>query len=127
MFGGEMRKIQILAVIVLVASGTLLAQNLSPAVKDFVRADDPVIVLAHVRVIDGTGAPPVEDQTLVIEHGHIASVGSSAGVQPPAGARTFDLQGYTVIPGLVGMHDHMFYPSPRVTGRGAPPVYTELA
>jgi imidazolonepropionase-like amidohydrolase len=122
-----MRRIQILAVIVLVGPGTLLAQILSQTVKDFLRADDPVIVLAHVRVIDGTGAPPAEDQTLVIERGRIASVGSSAGVQLPAGAKIFDLQGYTVIPGLVGMHDHMFYPSPRVSGRGVPPVYTELA
>src|SRR5580698_2087178 len=105
----------------------LAAQNLSRTVKSYVRIDDPVIVLEHVRVIDGTGSAPVENQAIVIDGGRIRSVGNSAGVAAPGAAWVLDLQGYTVIPGLVGMHDHMFYPSPSVSGSGSPPVYTELA
>ncbi|MGA2000292.1 MAG: hypothetical protein ABSG52_09875 [Terriglobales bacterium] len=57
------------------------AQTLSPAVKAFVSVDAPAIALAHVRVIDGTGASAREDQTVVISQGKIQSVGDAA---PPA-------------------------------------------
>ena len=93
-----------------VIAAALTGQNrLTPGVKPFVSADAPVIVLQHVRVIDGTGAAPMEDQTLVIDHSRVAAVGSS--IPTPAGAQIIDLRGSSVIPGLVGMHEHLFYPS----------------
>src|SRR5438128_5670274 len=116
------------AVGVLLGSEALLAQGqLSDAVKSFVRVDAPLVALEHVRVIDGTGAPPAEDQTVVMRSARIRALGVSASTAAPEGAKALDLSGYTVIPGLVGMHDHLFYPSPHVAGRGVPPVYTELA
>jgi enamidase len=69
-----------------------------------------VIALTHVRVIDGTGAAPREDQTVVISKGKIESVSDAASANVPQDALVLDLHGYSVIPGLVGMHDHMFYP-----------------
>lgn len=88
----------------------LAAQNFSPLVKSFVKFDDPVIALTHVRVIDGTGAPALDDQTVILAKGKIESVSSSSSASIPKDAQVLDLHGYTVIPGLVGMHDHMFYP-----------------
>ena len=76
---------------------------------EFVRPMGPVVALSHVRVIDGTGKPGKDDQTVIIEHGRIAAVGDAAAVSVPPGASTLDLRGRTVIPGLVGMHDHLFY------------------
>lgn len=67
----------------------------------------PTKVLQHVRIIDGTGAPVAEDQTILIKGKRIAGVGKN--VTAPAGAEILDLQGYTVLPGLVGMHDHIYY------------------
>jgi imidazolonepropionase-like amidohydrolase len=91
----------------------LLATTLVPAcggsVGEFVRPMAPVVALAHVRVIDGAGAPGKDDQTVIIEHGRISAVGDAGAVSIPAGASTLDLHGRTVIPGLVGMHDHLFY------------------
>ena len=87
-----------------------LSQTLSPAVKSFVKIDAPVVALTHVRVIDGTGAAAREDQTVVLSGGKIASVGDAASAKVPSGAQVIDLHGYSVIPGLVGMHDHLFYP-----------------
>ncbi len=94
----------------------------SPEVRAFVKEDAPVVALAHVRVIDGTGAAPRADQTVVIAEGKIAAVGDAATTKIPNDAKVLDLSGYTVIPGLVGMHDHMYYPAP-----GGPPLYPEHA
>jgi imidazolonepropionase-like amidohydrolase len=74
------------------------------ALKPFIKIDAPAVVLEHVRVIDGTGAPPREDQTLYIVGGKLAA-------SAPAGAQRLDLRDRTVFPGLVGMHDHLFYPA----------------
>src|SRR5262249_1214 len=87
--------------------------------QQFIRVEAPVIALTHVRVIDGTGAPVAEDQTLIISEGKISGVGSNANV--PANAKVLDLNGYTVLPGLVGMHDHMFFPM-----GGTPPMYSNM-
>jgi imidazolonepropionase-like amidohydrolase len=66
-------------------------------------------VLTHVRIVDGTGAGAVEDQNVVIENGKIAAVQSGADVPADKSTAVLDLHGYTVMPGIVGMHDHLFY------------------
>jgi imidazolonepropionase-like amidohydrolase len=97
--------------------------KISPKVRPFVREDAPVLALAHVRLIDGTGAAPRTDQTLIIVDGKIAAISAADATKPPSKAKVLDLTGRTIIPGLVGMHDHMYYPSP---GR-ALPLYPEHA
>jgi hypothetical protein len=84
-------------------------QTQSSDVAPFIAVDAPVFVLNHVRVIDGTGAPAVEDQSVVVANGKIQSIGPAASLQAPAGALVLDRSGYTVIPGLVGMHNHLYY------------------
>lgn len=84
-------------------------ESLSDQVRQFVQVDAPIVALTHVRVIDGTGAAAKDDQTIVIQGGRIAAVGPAASVRVPEGARVLDLRGHTVIPGIVGMHDHLFY------------------
>jgi imidazolonepropionase-like amidohydrolase len=91
-------------------SSAVMAQTLSPQVRDFVKVDAPLVALTHVRVIDGTGAGARQDQTLMIFKGKISAVGDAASVSVPSEAKVLDLHGYSLIPGLVGMHDHMFYP-----------------
>src|SRR5262249_59000684 len=89
------------------------------APANFVTVQAPVIALTHARVIDGTGAAPREDQTIVIRDGNIADVGAAASLEAPPGATAIDLSGKTVIPGLVMMHEHLYY----TTGPG---VYGQL-
>jgi len=93
----------------------------APDRQQFIRTEAPLIALTHVRVIDGTGAAAKEDQTLVISNGKIDSVEPSATAKIPASAQTIDLTGYTVLPGLVGMHNHMFFPM-----GGSPPMYSNM-
>ena len=102
---------QSVAAAICVLAGVALAsgQKLSPEVRPFVKVDAPLVALTHVRVIDGTGAAPHENQTVVLSNGKIASVSAAAVASVPKDAQVLDLQGYSVIPGLVGMHDPLFY------------------
>jgi len=98
-------------VLVLISCCSLVgAQTLSPAVQAFVKVNAPLVALTHVRVIDGTGAAAREDQTVVLSKGKIESLSNASSANVPKDAQVLDLHGYSVIPGLVGMHDHMFYP-----------------
>ena len=101
-------------VLMMLCSSLCSAQTLSPEVRPFVKVDAPVVVLAHVRVIDGTGAAAREDQTIVLSKGKIESVSDASSANVPKDAQVLDLHGCSVIPGLVGMHDHMFYPAGNV-------------
>jgi enamidase len=105
-----------------VALGALLAAQAAPfnnTVRGFITVDAPVVALAHVRVIDGTGAAAREDQTIVIRGGTIAEMGDAAKVKAPEGSTLIDLTGKSVVPGLVMVHEHTYYP----TGPG---VYGQL-
>ncbi|MFL5541494.1 MAG: amidohydrolase, partial [Longimicrobiaceae bacterium] len=96
----------------MLASAPLAAQQrpqVTPALRPFVAVDAPVVALTHVRLVDGTGAPARRDQTVVVRGGRIAAVGPSASTRVPRGARVLDLSGHTVIPGLVGLHEHTYF------------------
>jgi imidazolonepropionase-like amidohydrolase len=80
----------------------------SPGVAPFIAVDAPLLALTHVRVVDGSGSPAREDQTVLIAQGRVQSVGDATRAQVPRGARVLELPGRTVLPGLVGMHDHLF-------------------
>jgi imidazolonepropionase-like amidohydrolase len=97
-------------IVVLMCCSIAAAQNFSPEVKTYIKYDAPVIALTHVRVVDGTGEAAKEDQTILINKGKIQQVSNASGANLPSDAQVLDLHDRTVIPGLVGMHDHMFYP-----------------
>lgn len=104
-------KLVLLAAVLLCASAAT-AQSRAPIateIRPFVSVDAPLVALTHVRVIDGTGATPRDDQTIVIHGTRITTVGPSAGTPVPAGAHTIDLTGHTVIPGLVSLHEHTYF------------------
>lgn len=88
-------------------------------IRQFVSVDAPVVALTHVRVIDGTGAPARADQTLIIRDGNIAALGAAASLAVPEGVTVIDATGKSVMPGLVMLHEHLYYPA----GSG---VYAQL-
>jgi imidazolonepropionase-like amidohydrolase len=98
--------------------------TLGADVQPFVSEPSGQIAITHVRIIDGNGAAPVEDATLLIDGARIGAVLPS-GAPVPAGYRTIDRTGETALPGLVGMHNHLFYlqrPNLDASGRSEQPI-----
>jgi imidazolonepropionase-like amidohydrolase len=91
--------------------GAALAQAGDPE-EAFIRERSPLIALTHVVLVDGTGGAAKLDQTIIIRDGRIDNVGASTAVTSEPGIHIIDGTGHTVIPGLVGMHEHLFYTSP---------------
>ena len=105
-------RIVIATLAVLVAAFPCAAQpadTLSDAVRQFVEVAESTVALTGVQVVDGTGRPAASGRTILIEDGRIAAVGPDAEVDIPGGARVLALDGHTVVPGFVGLHDHTFY------------------
>src|SRR5215218_9040432 len=65
------------------------------------------LVLDNVRIIDGTGAAPIEKGRIVVEGEKIVRAGSADATAAPDGAERVDLAGKTVIPGLIDLHFHI--------------------
>lgn len=79
------------------------------AMRPFVAIDTALIALIDVTVIDGTGAPAAAHQTVIVRDGRIAAVGAVGAISVPSGALRLERPGYTVIPGLVGLHEHSYF------------------
>ena len=77
---------------------------------------DRVLVIRGVTLIDGTGAPPQPDATIVIRGQRFAAVGQRVAV--PEGAEVIEARGRWAIPGLVDMHVHI-----ALTGEEALPLW----
>ena len=107
-------------------AATVLPPPVGPgaAVQPYVRVPAGRIALTHVRLIDGTGAPPREDMTIILDGPRIAAV-QDAVAPLPSGVQVLDMTGRTVLPGLVGLHDHMYYigrPDLDAQGHSEPPL-----
>jgi imidazolonepropionase-like amidohydrolase len=124
----RLKRLPLVAAVSTLVTGPAAAEGpagLSPEVQRFVAVDARRVVLTHVRVIDGTGAPSLTDRNVVIENGRIASIGPGAAVAEAKGQAVLERPGYSVLPGLVGMHDHLYHiarPNLRGDGGSEPPL-----
>jgi imidazolonepropionase-like amidohydrolase len=120
-----MTKLHRLSRAVALCAGVALAPTAARAQQPIpsITVRGPLTALTHVRVIDGTGAAPRDDMTVIIS-GHLIRSVAPTGAPTPSGAEVLDLSGQTVIPGIIGMHDHLYYPS-YIDSRG--PVMNEMA
>lgn len=84
-------------------------EELSEEVRQYVAVEGPSVVLRNVTLLDGSGEPAEQDQTVVVRDARIAAVGAAGEVEIPEGAEVLDLEGHTVIPGIIGLHNHLFY------------------
>jgi imidazolonepropionase-like amidohydrolase len=91
---------------------SLQSQQFSAQVSPFIKVPPGSIAITDVKIIDGTGAAAKEHQTVLIENDRIVAVGSLKEMIIPAGAQVIDGSGKTIIPGLVMLHEHLYYTSP---------------
>ncbi|WP_350015649.1 amidohydrolase family protein [Rhodanobacter sp. IGA1.0] len=119
MHGLSMDRSRTVLAVALLLAGLALATpsraavpTLAPQVQAYVAHAQPLLAITHVRVVDGHGTGARENQTVLLRDGRIAAVGRHVDV--PGEATVIDGSGQTLMPGLVGMHDHLFYPAPRV-------------
>ena len=84
-----------------------LASGLALWLAPTTLAQVPVTAFVGATLIDGTGAPPVENAVVVVRDGRIAAVGRASAVAVPQGATQVDLRGKTLLPGFVNAHGHV--------------------
>ncbi len=84
--------------------------SLSDYTRSFVSIDSPNVALVNAKIIDGTGNPSRESQTILIRNGIITDIGSSKDIDVSNDYFSINLTGKTLIPGLIGMHNHMRIP-----------------
>lgn len=97
--------------------------QLADSLYAYVKYKAGTYAFTNVRIIDGTGEPVREGQTLLIDNGIIKGVGNHSEVEIPIGTQTIDLSGKTIIPGLVGMHNHLHIPQFPYVGDIAAKLY----
>lgn len=90
-----------------IAAGLVLGLGAATANAGSVAADTSLL-LRPQRVFDGTGEQAHEGWAVLVTGNRIAAVGPAASLAPPAGARTIELAGMTLLPGLIDAHSHVF-------------------
>ncbi|MFY0591198.1 amidohydrolase family protein [Roseivirga sp.] len=91
---------------------TAYNQEFSRAVKPYVSMQEGAVAITHAKVVDGTGGAIKTNQTIIFKDGIITHFGNDRDIQIPADTKVVDATGKTVIPGLVMLHEHIFYPKP---------------
>lgn len=102
----------------LLASTAVLADknDYGKRVQGFIDYDQSVILIENTLLVDGTGSAPKYGQDVLIEDGKIAAVGAHGSLNVPAQATRLDASGKTLLPGLVMLHEHMYYTASTAEG-----------
>ncbi|MFH4966116.1 amidohydrolase family protein [Gaetbulibacter sp. M235] len=95
--------------ICLLSISQIFAQNFTPEVKEFITVDTTKVAITNVTIIDGLGKSIKYHQTIIFENDKITQLGDNSNVNIPAESLIIDGTGKTIIPGLVMLHEHMFY------------------
>jgi len=85
----------------LIGAATLAVAFAAPVVAQ------QTTVLRAARLIDGTGAAPIDNAAIVVTGNRITAVGPAASIAMPAGARVLDLGDATLLPGFIDAHTHI--------------------
>lgn len=102
------RRLLIASVSILLCFASAAPQNQRPV---GIRPDPPVgkgvVALKAARLIDGTGAPAINNAVVIVTDNQITAVGAASSVRIPADAKVIDLGDVTLLPGLIDAHTHL--------------------
>jgi len=105
-------KTRFILLLIICSFTSMKAQQFSKRVSDFISVNAAVVAITNVTIIDGTGTTPKTNQTIILNNDRIDDVGDTTSITIPEGATVIDGTGKTVIPGLVMLHEHLFYTKP---------------
>ncbi len=88
------------------------AQRFVPSVSKYISDSTETIAFRDVKIIDGTGNPSKEHQSVIISKGHILQIGNVQDIVIPVNAKLINCTGKTMIPGMVMLHEHFYYTIP---------------
>lgn len=77
----------------------------------FAQKENSIIVLTNANIIDGTGASPKKGISIIIKNDRISEITGNSNLQIPQNAVVINLEGKTLLPGLIDGHFHMNYPN----------------
>ncbi|VAW42078.1 hypothetical protein MNBD_GAMMA01-134, partial [hydrothermal vent metagenome] len=97
--------------------------ELTQNVLKYVKYNSKIIALTNATVFDGNGSSVKKNQTLVIVNGYFQSIGQDSGINIPENATIINLEGKTIIPGIVGVHNHLHIPHFPFIGKEASKLY----
>ncbi len=117
-----MKKILLSLLTVCLLAAPVFSQiKLSDETKKYIEYNDSITVFKNGLLIDGKGNAAKPHQTVIISNGKVNWVGDDAKANIPKGAITIDLNGKTIMPGLVMMHEHMY-----ISAHSIEPRYVNL-
>lgn len=85
--------------------------GVSDSLRPYVEYQEDLMVFTNAIVVDGTGKSIKQNQTIIIENGTFKAIGNDNEIAIPENATTINLKGKTIIPGIIGMHNHLHIPS----------------
>jgi imidazolonepropionase-like amidohydrolase len=98
----------LLVALTLICCTSVLPQNPAPL---GIRPEPPegkgVVALRAARLIDGTGAPPINNAIVIVANNKISVVGDANSVRIPSGVKVIDLGNVTLLPGFIDAHTHL--------------------
>ncbi len=100
-----------------------VGELLPDSLREFVAFNESEIALINATVIDGKGEQTLYDQTILIENGEITFIGEKDENRIPKGFKIVDISNKTIIPGIVGIHNHLHIPRFRFIGDVASKLY----
>ena len=100
---------KLITILILLQAHYGIAQHFDSSVSKFITDTAKTIALTDVKIIDGTGSPSKVHQTIIIANGIISQTGKVKEVVIPKDAKIINCAGKTIIPGLVMLHEHLYY------------------
>ena len=117
-----MKKIVIVLIVAYLFASPAYSQiKFSDEIKKYIEHNDSITVFKNALLIDGKGTAAKPHQTVIISNGKINWVGDDAKAIIPKGANVVDLNGKTLMPGLVMLHEHMY-----ISAHSIEPRYANL-